>query len=72
LTIQIRAAEDILGLTRSLKEAWLFGNLDTLGENEQDVLRRKKLEGDVQAVQKAVEDGALLKLCPEENKKKES
>jgi hypothetical protein len=69
LTIQIRAAEDILGLTRSLKEAWLFGNLDTLGENEQDVLRRKKLEGDVQAVQKAVEDGALLKLCPEEKKK---
>jgi len=28
----VRAAEDILSLTRGLKEAWLFGRLDTLGE----------------------------------------
>lgn len=27
----MRAAEDILSLTRSLKEAWLFGRLDPLG-----------------------------------------
>ncbi|MCJ1316735.1 hypothetical protein MMC15_002056 [Xylographa vitiligo] len=27
----VRAAEDILALTRALKEAWLFGRLDTLG-----------------------------------------
>ena len=29
----MRAAEDILSLTRGLKEAWLFGKLDTLGES---------------------------------------
>jgi len=30
----VRAAEDILSLTRALKEAWLFGRLDTLGRGE--------------------------------------
>ncbi|MCJ1392668.1 hypothetical protein MMC18_005538, partial [Xylographa bjoerkii] len=30
----VRAAEDILALTRALKEAWLFGRLDTLGRGE--------------------------------------
>jgi hypothetical protein len=30
----VRAAEDILSLTRSLKEAWMFGQLDTIGEGE--------------------------------------
>ncbi|MCJ1247996.1 hypothetical protein MMC30_005211 [Trapelia coarctata] len=30
----VRAAEDILSLTRSLKEAWLFGQLDTIGKGE--------------------------------------
>lgn len=28
---QVRAAEDILALTRTLKEAWLFGKLATVG-----------------------------------------
>ena len=28
---QIRAAEDILSLTRVLKEAWIFGKLQTVG-----------------------------------------
>jgi hypothetical protein len=51
-----------------MKEAWYYGNLDTLGENEQDVQRRKKLEEDVQAIEKAVEKGVLSKLCPEEKK----
>lgn len=31
---QIRAAEDILSLTRILKEAWLFGKLQTVGSSE--------------------------------------
>lgn len=31
---QIRAAEDILSLTRILKEAWLFGKLQTVGASE--------------------------------------
>lgn len=67
MTLQIRAAEDILSLTRSMKEAWLFGTLDTLGESSQDVERNQKLEEDVKAVEKAVEAGALQKLCPEDN-----
>lgn len=31
---QIRAAEDVLSLTRILKEAWLFGKLQTVGTSE--------------------------------------
>jgi hypothetical protein len=57
---QIRAAEDILALTRTMKEAWLFGQLDTLGENERDIERREKLEADVQAVKKAIDGGLLM------------
>ncbi|KAF3392800.1 hypothetical protein F1880_008708 [Penicillium rolfsii] len=64
----IRAAEDILSLTRSMKEAWLFGNLDTLGESPQDIERNQKLDEDAKAVQKAVEAGVLQKLCPEDEK----
>ncbi|KAL8722018.1 MAG: hypothetical protein Q9225_001394 [Loekoesia sp. 1 TL-2023] len=30
----IRAAEDILSLTRIMKEMWLFGKLQTVGMNE--------------------------------------
>ncbi|KAF8430017.1 surfeit locus protein 5 subunit 22 of mediator complex-domain-containing protein [Tirmania nivea] len=33
-TAMIRAAEDLLALTRSLKEAWLFGQLGTTGNAE--------------------------------------
>lgn len=63
--MQIRAAEDILALTRTMKETWLFGKLDTLGENDRDVQRREKLEKDVLAVQNAIEEGGLLKASPE-------
>ncbi|KAI9782318.1 MAG: hypothetical protein M1816_001931 [Peltula sp. TS41687] len=28
----VRAAEDLLSLTRALKEAWLFGRLNTIGQ----------------------------------------
>ena len=31
---QIKAAEDILSLTRILKETWLFGKLQTIGTSE--------------------------------------
>ncbi len=31
---QVRAAEDILSLTRILKETWLFGKLQTVGTSE--------------------------------------
>ena len=63
-TMQIRAAEDILALTRTMKETWLFGKLETLGETARDLQRREQLEKDVLAVQKAVEQGRLWNLAP--------
>lgn len=56
-------------MTRTMKEMWYFGNLDTLGENEHDRERNKKLEEDVRAVETAVDDGVLSKLVPEEKTK---
>lgn len=43
-----------------MKELWLFGKLDTLGEDERDVKRREKLEEDVEAIQKALDGGLLM------------
>ena len=42
------AAEDILALTRSLKEAWLFGKLSTVGvsEAERRAERSRRRVGD--------------------------
>ncbi|KAJ5170823.1 uncharacterized protein N7500_003606, partial [Penicillium coprophilum] len=59
-TALIRAAEDLLALSRLMKELWLFGPLDTLGEDERDVQRREKLEEDVKAIQEALEGGLLM------------
>ncbi|KAJ5787997.1 hypothetical protein N7457_002987 [Penicillium paradoxum] len=59
-TALIRAAEDLLAMTRLMKELWLFGKLDTIGEDERDVQRREKLEEDVQVVQKAIDEGLLM------------
>lgn len=42
-----------------MKELWLFGKLDTLGEDERDVQRREKLEEDVKAIQEALAGGLL-------------
>ncbi|KAJ5986410.1 hypothetical protein N7451_010775 [Penicillium sp. IBT 35674x] len=64
-TALIRSAEDILALTRAMKEMWLFGQLDTIGEDERDVERREKLDKDVLAVEEALKEGALAKLAPE-------
>lgn len=47
-----------------MKETWLFGKLETLGENERDVQRREELEKDVLAVKKAIDEGGLSKLSP--------
>lgn len=44
-----------------MKETWLFGKLDTLGEDESDINRREKLEEDARALQKAIEESSLLK-----------
>ena len=43
---QVKAAEDLLVLTRSLKEAWLFGRLQTLGKSEAE----QRTEGHARAV----------------------
>jgi len=58
-TAVIRAAEEIMMLTRTLKEIWLFGGLDTLEQdhkndnNVHDEAQRKKMEEDI----RVVEDG---------------
>ncbi|KAL2800119.1 surfeit locus protein 5 subunit 22 of mediator complex-domain-containing protein [Aspergillus germanicus] len=62
-TALIRAAEDILSLTRVMKETWLFGKLDTLGEDESETRRREELERDAAVIQKAIEDGGVLKTA---------
>lgn len=46
-----------------MKETWLFGKLNTLGEDERDVKRREELERDALAVKQAVEEGGLLKVA---------
>ncbi|KAL4742258.1 mediator complex, subunit Med22 [Aspergillus similis] len=62
-TALIRAAEDILSLTRMMKETWLFGKLDTLGEDESETKRREELERDAAVVQKVIEDAGILKAA---------
>jgi len=54
----IRAAEEIMMLTRTMKEIWLFGGLDTLAMdhegkdlNGQNETAQKKMEEDVRVVQ---------------------
>ena len=44
-----------------MKETWLFGKLDTLGEDERDVQRREQLERDAEAVLGVVREGGFLK-----------
>ncbi|KAL1964985.1 hypothetical protein VTN77DRAFT_6185 [Rasamsonia byssochlamydoides] len=56
-TALTRAAEDILSLTRSMKEAWLFEKLNTVGEDEHDVKRNRELEENVKYVGEALEEG---------------
>ncbi|KAL5332909.1 hypothetical protein BJX70DRAFT_392604 [Aspergillus crustosus] len=62
-TALIRAAEDILSLTRVMKETWLFGKLDTLGEDESETKRREELERDAEVIQQAVEGAGILKTA---------
>ncbi|KAL3480727.1 surfeit locus protein 5 subunit 22 of mediator complex-domain-containing protein [Aspergillus californicus] len=60
-TALIRAAEDILSLTRIMKETWLFGKLDTLGEDESETKRREELERDAAVLQRVIEGAGVLK-----------
>jgi hypothetical protein len=50
--MQVKAAEDLMALTRELKELWLFGQLDLrYGQDE-----TTKADEDAQTVGKAVQD----------------
>ncbi|KAK5452875.1 hypothetical protein LTS15_007023 [Exophiala xenobiotica] len=53
-TAVIRAAEEIMMLTRTLKEIWLFGGLDTLEKDHQDAAdeaMRKRMDEDIKVVE---------------------
>ncbi|KAI9780461.1 MAG: hypothetical protein M1839_006735 [Geoglossum umbratile] len=52
----VRSAEDILSLTRSLKEAWLFGQLNSVGGTQ----GTPQTDDDARAVGEALQ--RLLKL----------
>ena len=55
-----------------MKELWLFGKLDTLGEDARDVQRREKLDEDVKAIQSALDRGLLMPSSDEpEGREKE-
>ncbi|KAI9859450.1 MAG: hypothetical protein M1824_003791 [Vezdaea acicularis] len=46
----VRAGEDLLSLTRSLKEAWLFGELRKIGEGV-GTTEKSKLNEDIRVVE---------------------
>ena len=48
---QIRAAEDLLSLTRQMQELWLFGQLDTLGKSAVE----EKTEADARRVAELIQ-----------------
>jgi hypothetical protein len=53
-TAVVRAAEEIMTLTRTLKEIWLFGELDTLEKDhdgQDNAAARKKMDQDVRVVE---------------------
>ena len=54
---QVRAAEDILSLTRVLKEAWLFGKLNTVGASEAEARADGAAAGVVVGLRAVVEEG---------------
>lgn len=47
----IRAAEDLLSLTRQMQELWLFGQLDTLGKSAVE----EKTEADARRVAELIQ-----------------
>lgn len=55
----IRAAEEIMVLTRSMKDIWLFGGLDTLKQNGAEQADGARPE-DVRAVAEYIQDYVKL------------
>ncbi|KAL8728025.1 MAG: hypothetical protein Q9166_005696 [cf. Caloplaca sp. 2 TL-2023] len=54
----IRAAEDILSLTRVMKEMWLFGKLQTVGTNEAEERAEESARGVVEGLRKLMGNAA--------------
>lgn len=49
-----------------MKETWLFGKLDTLGEDERDIKRKEQIEQDADVVKSAIEEGGFLQAARKE------
>lgn len=54
----IRAAEELMVMTRTMKELWLFGDLDTLVKDQspEGLEKREQLERDEEAVVKGMHE----------------
>ncbi|KAI5304399.1 hypothetical protein KEM55_000081, partial [Ascosphaera atra] len=59
-TALVRAAEDILTLTRTMKEAWLFGRPEATSDDQGDAERQETVGKNVKAVKDMVEKLGLL------------
>jgi Surfeit locus protein 5 subunit 22 of Mediator complex len=58
-TALVRAAEEIMVLTRSMKETWLFGGLKTIKSDEEKVWmaeRERRLNEDTKIVREGMEE----------------
>jgi hypothetical protein len=49
-TALIRAAEEVMVLTRELKDLWLFGGLNTQRDGKEDNAAQEKMEQDAKVV----------------------
>ncbi|MCJ1479910.1 hypothetical protein MMC06_000064 [Schaereria dolodes] len=65
----IKAAEEILSLTRSLKEAWLFGQLDTIGDSPAQGKTEEHATAVVNGLVQAMERGGTKVRCREKVQK---
>ena len=66
-----KAAEDILSLTRVLKEAWLFGKLQTVGTSEAEKRTEETSAKVFEALERLRADGAFDIMPKVEQKQRE-
>lgn len=72
-TALVKAAEEIMTLTRSMKEIWLFGALNTIKSDDEKAQmeeKERKLAEDARAVREGMD--AFLKIYPHIRKKEEA
>ena len=60
---KVKAAEDILSLTRSLKEMWLFGQLDTIGESKAEAETDKHARSVAERLRRIIEKEGAMSLA---------